>query len=82
LLLSFVEQEKLATDTDTLTKVDPALDRREVHHSNLLFGLWLISSYLGNLSSLVKILGLFTIPGVILGLTRWCPDGTGLLEKR
>ena len=66
--LSSLIKEKFEKETETLMKVDPLLDRREAPHSNLLFGLWLILSYLGNLSSLAGALGLFAIPAIIIGL--------------
>ncbi len=61
-------KEKFNAETETLMRVNPLLDRREAYHSNLLFGLWLIFSYLSSLSPFAKILWLFTIPGVIVGL--------------
>lgn len=66
--LSTWMKEKFDTETETLMKVDPVLDRREAQHPNLLFCLWLIFSYLSNLSSLYWPLGLFAIPAVVLGL--------------
>ena len=66
--LSTLIKEKVEKETETLMKVDPLLDRREAHHSNFLFGLWLILSYLGNLSPLARVLGLFAIPAIIIGL--------------
>jgi len=66
--LSTWMKEKFDTETESLMKVDPVLDRREAQHSNRLFVLWLILSYLGNLSSLYWPLGLFAIPAVVLGL--------------
>jgi hypothetical protein len=66
--LSSLIKEKFEKETETLMKVDPLLDRREAPHSNLLFGLWLILSYLGNLSPLGWALGLFGIPALIIGL--------------
>jgi len=66
--LSSLIKEKFEKETETLMKVDPLLDRREAPHSNLLFGLWLILSYLGNLSPLGRALGLFAIPALIIGL--------------
>ncbi len=67
--LSSLMKEKFKAETGTLMSVDPLLDRREAHHSNLLFGLWLILSYLGHhLSPLAGILRLFIIPAIIIGL--------------
>ena len=61
-------KEKFDTEMQTLVKADPVLDRREAPHSNLLFSLWLIFSYLGNLSSFHWALGFFGIPALVLGL--------------
>lgn len=61
-------KEKFDTETESLIKVDPVLDRREAQHSNLLFCLWLIFSYLSNLSSLYWPVGIFAIPAAVLGL--------------
>ena len=43
--LSSLMKEKFKAETGILMRVDLLLDRREAHHSNLLFGLWLILSY-------------------------------------
>ncbi|MEA1963543.1 MAG: DUF4234 domain-containing protein [Candidatus Aerophobetes bacterium] len=61
-------KEKFDTEPEALTRVDPLLDRREAHHSNLLFGLWLTLSYLGLFHHLLKYFGLFTLAAVIVGL--------------
>ena len=62
-------KEKFKAETGILMRVDPLLDRREAHHSNLLFGPWLILSYLGHhLLPLAGILRFFIIPAIIIGL--------------
>ena len=66
--LSSLIQEKFKAETETLVRVDPLLDRREAHHSNLLFDLWLILSYLGLFHHLLRYFGLFTLAAVIVGL--------------
>ena len=67
--LSTLMKEKFKAETETLMRVDPLLERREAYHSNLLFGLWLILSYLGHhLSPLAGILRLIIIPAIIIGL--------------
>ncbi len=75
--LSSLIKEKFEKESETLMKVDPLLDRREAPHSNRLFGLWLILSYLCHLLLFagapgLTALPLFAIPAIIICLIILC----------
>lgn len=66
--LSKLIKEKFDSETVDLEKTDPLLIKREAHHSKPLFILWLIFSYLGNLSSFNRGFFAFSVLSIILGL--------------
>ena len=66
--LSTLLEEKLGTKKETLTRVDPLVQRREAPRPNYLFWLWLILSYLGSLSTVLSVTWPLTLAACIIGL--------------
>ncbi len=66
--LSDLLEEKRGTEKGPLTQMDPFVQRREIQRPYYLFWIWLVSSYVGSLSSFLPVTGLPAIAAIIIGL--------------